>query len=253
MARQTGLITFKGQMGGVSFYKTAEDGFLARQKGGVDGDRIKNSPEFQRTRENNAEFGRAGAAAKLLRQAFRSVIMNSADSRMSGRLNREMVKVVKADATNPRGERNVIDGEAELLQGFEFNDYGRLSRTFFAAYTTAVDRVRGALSVTLEPFVPANMIAYPDGATHCKLIAAGAAIDFEDLQFELNVAATTEFVIGNEAHPGVTLETIISANSSRPLFLIFGIEFYQEVNEQLYPLKNGAFNALSLVAVSGPN
>jgi len=70
MARQEGLIKLTGQMGGVSFYKTAEDGYLARTKGGVDADRIKNSPEFARTRENGAEFGRAGAATKLFRNVF---------------------------------------------------------------------------------------------------------------------------------------------------------------------------------------
>jgi len=28
-----------------------------------------------------------------------------------------------------------------------------------------------------------------------------------------------------------------------------GIEFYQEVNGQMYPLKNGSYNALSIVKV----
>jgi hypothetical protein len=35
------------------------------------------------------------------------------------------------------------------------------------------------------------------------------------------------------------------------LFLSLGIEFFQEVNGKRYPLKNGAFNALALVEVSG--
>jgi len=251
MARQAGLIKLTGQMGGVSFYKTAEDGFLARQKGGVDAERIKNSPEFQRTRENGAEFGRAGAAAKLLRQVFRSVIMNTADSRMASRLTREMVKVVQADATNLRGERNVIDGEAELLQGFEFNETGKLSRTLFAPYTPIVERGSGALSVYLPTFVPSNMIAYPTGATHCKLVASGAEIGFEDLQYSVNTSSTPEIVIGNQTQPSITLEILITPNSRHPLFLIFGIEFYQQVNGQMYSLRNGAYNALSLVTVSG--
>ena len=36
MARQKGVIKLQGQMGGVSFYKSQQDGFLAREKGGVD-------------------------------------------------------------------------------------------------------------------------------------------------------------------------------------------------------------------------
>ena len=43
----------------------------------------------------------------------------------------------------------------------------------------------------------------------------------------------------------------ITPNSTKPLFLAVGLEFYQEINGQMYPLKNGAFNPLSLVQVSG--
>jgi len=252
MARQEGLIKLTGQMGGVSFYKTAEDGYLARTKGGVDADRIKNSPEFARTRENGAEFGRAGAATKLFRNVFRAQLANTSDSRVSSRLTREMVKVVQADATNVRGQRNVIDGEAELLQGFDFNIHGKLGRTFYAPYTPIVERGPGALSVYIPAFIPANMIAFPAGATHVKLIAAGAEIGFEDNQYMVNAAATAEIALGNQQQPSITLETLITPNSRHPLFLIFGVEFYQQVNGQFYSLKNGAYNALQLVTVNAP-
>ena len=54
MAKQTGIIKLKGTIGDISFYKTT-DGHLAREKGGVDGNRIANDPAFQRTRENGSE------------------------------------------------------------------------------------------------------------------------------------------------------------------------------------------------------
>jgi len=76
---------------------------LARGKGGVDGSLIKNDAAFQRTRENGEEFGRAGSAGKLLRLAFRSFLQKGSDNRMASRLTKEMVVVVKADATNTRG------------------------------------------------------------------------------------------------------------------------------------------------------
>ncbi|MBO9154430.1 hypothetical protein ACFOTA_19610 [Chitinophaga sp. GCM10012297] len=65
MARQTGLIKLKGSIGNVTFYTTVA-GDLARQKGGVDAERIATDPAFQRTRENGSEFGRAGLAAQFL-------------------------------------------------------------------------------------------------------------------------------------------------------------------------------------------
>ncbi len=49
----------------------------------------------------------------------------------------------------------------------------------------------------------------------------------------------------------INLNNSVTANSTHPLFLVLGIEFYQDVNGVKYPLKNGAFNALSIVKVSG--
>lgn len=62
MARQKGIIKLKGTLGGITFYKTSLDGHLAREKGGIEAERIANDLAFQRTRENNSEFGREGAA-----------------------------------------------------------------------------------------------------------------------------------------------------------------------------------------------
>ncbi len=251
MARQKGVLKFQGQMGGVSFYKTQQDGFLAREKGGVDADRIKNDPNFERTRENGAEFGRAGAGGKLLRTALRALLLNTADSRMTSRLTREMVKVIQADVTNTRGKRNVIDGEAELLIGFEFNENGKLSRTFFAPFVPAIDRVAGTLSVQVPAYIPGNMVGAPQGATHCKLIAASVEIDFEAGTYVVNSSTSAEIVLDQHNEAALTLSNAVTPASTHPLFVAFGIEFYQSVNGVFYPLKNGVYNALALVAVDG--
>lgn len=251
MARQTGPIKLIGPIGDISFYKTGEDGYLARQKGGIDADRIKNSPEFERTRENGAEFGRAGVAAKLLRTSLRALILNASDSRMASRLTREMMKVVKADATNVRGQRNVLDGEVELLRGFEFNENGKLSRTFFAPYVPGIDRAGGTLTISIPAFVPGNMIGAPTGATHFKLMSAGVQADFEKGDYLVNNTSSVDIVLGPQLQPALTLENLATPGSTNPLFLAFGIEFYQQVNGLMYSLKNGAYNALALVAVNG--
>jgi len=250
MAKQKGIIKLDGTIGGVTFYKT-KDGYLAKEKSSIPADRIANDPAFQRTRENGAEFGRAGKAGKTLRTALRALLQNTADSRMVSRLTQKMMEVIKLDETNPRGLRNVIDGEAELLEGFEFNISGKLGTTLYAPFTAVINRVAGTLTVGLVAFIPQNMIAAPAGATHFKIISAGAEVDFENEAF---VAETNESGIlpwDNNATAVMNLANAVTANSTHPLFLALGIEFYQEVNTQMYPLKNGAFNALSLEKVSG--
>jgi hypothetical protein len=250
MARQKGIIKLDGTIGDITFYKS-KDGYLAREKGGVPADRIANDPAFQRTRENGAEFGRAGKGGKVLRTAIRAMLQNASDSKMVSRLTTEMVKVIQADATNTRGQRNVIDGEAELLEGFEFNINGKLGTTLYAPYTATIDRVTGALSVNSPAFVPLNMIAAPSGATHFKIVSAGAEIDFENETFVVDDSASTVLPWDTTATSVLNLSNSVTANSTHPLFLVLGIEFYQEVNGQKYPLKNGAFNALAIVKVSG--
>jgi hypothetical protein len=250
MARQKGIIKLKGTIGDITFYKT-QDGHLAREKGGIDASRIKSDPAFQRTRENGSEFGRAGTAGKILRTALRALLLNSADGRMVSRLTQAMVKVIQADVTSVRGLRNVIDGEAELLSGFEFNIRGKLGTSLFAPFVAGIDRVSGDITVDLDSFIPANMLAAPTGTTHFKIISAGAEIDFENETF---VEAHSESAIlpwDATATAAINQVNTVSPASTKPLFLALGIEFYQEVNGQMYPLKNGAYNPLALVKVDG--
>ena len=250
MARQKGIIKLKGTIGDITFYKT-KDGHLAREKGGIDASRIANDPAFQRTRENGSEFGRAGKAGKTLRTALRTLLLNSADSRMVSRLTQTMVKVIQADLTNERGLRNVIDGEAELLVGFEFNIGGKLGTTLFAPFVGAINRVTGEITVDLASFIPANMIAAPSGTTHFKIISAGAEIDFETEVFVTTNSETA--ILPWDMTPTVAINHLnaVTPNSTKPLFLALGVEFYQEVNGRMYPLKNGSYNPLALVQVSG--
>jgi hypothetical protein len=250
MARQKGIIKLKGTIGDITFYKT-KDGYIAREKGGIDASRIKNDPAFQRTRENGSEFGRAGKAGKILRTALRAVLINSADGRMVSRLTQAMVKVIQADVTSVRGMRNVIDGEAELLAGFDFNITGKLGTTLFAPFTGIIDRAEGEISVNLVSFVPANMIAAPSGTTHFKIISAGTEIDFEAETFVATNSETA--ILPWDAVPTVAIShtNMVTPNSAKPLFLALGVEFYQQVNGTMYPLKNGSYNPLALVQVSG--
>ena len=250
MARQKGIIKLKGTLGDITFYKST-DGYLAREKGGVEASRIASDPAFQRTRENGAEFGRAGKAGKLLRTALNGLLINSRDNKMVGRLTREMVKVIQADLVDERGLRNVIDGEAELLTGFEFNIRGKLGTTLYAPFSSTIDRATGDVSIVLEPFVPVNMVAAPSGATHFKIVSGAAEIDFEAETYVVQTSETTILPWDATATTAITQTNQVTAGSTKPLFLAMGVVFYQEVNAQMYPLKNGAFNPMSLIEVSG--
>src|SRR5665213_4506469 len=250
MAQQKGILPLRGTMGNITFYKS-KDGSLAREKGGIDGKRIATDPAFQRTRENGQEFGRAGKAGKYLRNAVRSLLQNASDSKMISRMTKQMMQVIQADKVNPRGFRNIIDGEAELLEGFEFNVNGKLNATLYASFSTTVDRVTGVLSVEIPGFIPANMVAAPGGTTHFRVNTAGVEIDFEKGKSISDTLSSAELSLNNLSTAPLSHSHSITPNSTHPLFIFLGIEFFQEVNGSMYPLKNGTFNALAIIKVSG--
>jgi hypothetical protein len=235
-------------MGDTTFYKTKE-GYMLREKGGVSASKIQTDPRFQRTRENGAEFGRACKAGKSLRVAFRSLYMDTSDSRMVSRLTQVMVKVLQGDVLHERGARDVMDGDLGLLEGFEFNIGGKLSTTLFALYSVTVKRVSGELLVELDGFVPKSMVIAPSGTTHFRIVSGGAEVDFEKGSFVLDTTDSGILPWTMAAVPSILLENQVNAGSVLPLFVVLGVEFYQEINGEMYPLKNGSHNPLCIVKV----
>jgi hypothetical protein len=250
MAKQKGIIKIKGTIGDMTFYKSG-DGFIVKQKSEIAKEKILNDPSFLRTRENMSEFGRAGKASKTLRTAIRNLLQNAKDGRVVSRLTKEMMKVIKADAASTRGLRNVIDGETELLKDFNFNIDAVWSATMFAPYTPAINRVTGELTVNIPAFNPAAMLVAPAGSTHFKIVSAGSEINFTDdssttVNFETGYLPLTDA----DTLP-LSILHALPANSLHPLFLLLGLQFFQEVNGINYPLRNGAFNTLNIVSVLG--
>ena len=217
MAKQVGILPIEGTVGNITFFKSG-DGYMVRQKGGISADKIANDPAFQRTRENGAEFGRAGKASKVLRRALNTLLAISKDKRMVSRLTAAFVKVIQMDITNQRGLRNVIDGEAILVEGFEFNQNGSLSNTLKAPITPTIDRVNGVLKLVVPGFDPQTGIAAPVGATHFRIHSAGAEVDFEAETYVNDFSVSNDLPM-NAATGQITLTNNVTPASTHPLFL----------------------------------
>jgi hypothetical protein len=250
MAKLNGIIPLKGTIGELTFRDT-KFGFVVSGKSRINAGMIRTDPRFQRTRENSTEFGRAVTASKRLRSAFRSLLINVSDRDMRTRLLRQMMKVIRSDKVNPRGFRNVMNSEAELLQGFEFNSKNALVTTLNVPFTAGIDRGTGELAINIPSFVPVNDMAAPDGASHYRIIAAGSAIDFENGSYFTDIKTSGILPLDATDTAALSLVSIVPANSTKLLFLLLCIEFVQSVNGVIHPLKNGEYTALSLVAVSG--
>lgn len=248
MAEQSGIIRLKGTLGGISFYKSG-DGYLAREKGGVSASRIANDPAFQRTRENGAEFGRAGSSGKLLRNALQVLLQKAKDRRTVGRLTKSMLAVIKTDTVNARGLRTVPDGDMNLLKRFEFNINGKLDSTFFMPLQTNIDRTAGQITLDIEAYQPTIRLVAPAGTSHYRLSLGGAELDFEQRNFVFGQEQTAIMPYDSTEIPTATLTADLTANSTFPIVAVVGVEFFQEVSSEMYPLKNGTFNCLAITSI----
>lgn len=248
MARQKGLIKLSGKIGDLSFYKT-KDGFLAREKGGVEASRIKNDPAFARTRENGAEFGSSASSGKLLRDSIRTMMQNASDSKVVARLTKLMTQIKNLDGTSARGERNVGVGIAvpqakALLKGFNFNDKAVLGSILYNPYSVNV----ATGEITLNGLVPINDVSPTPGATHITLRGAWAKVDFATGETDVQETNAINLPIDATSTNAVLTPTSAPTGAGTDIYLLM-IEFFQEVNGNQYVLKNGAYNALSIVEI----
>lgn len=248
MARQKGIIKLKGKIGDISFYKT-QDGHLAREKGGVDAERIANDAAFVRTRENGAEFGSSASSGKSLRTAIYSMLQTASDNRVVSRLTKVMTDIKNLDATSARGLRNVgvaiaIPQAKALLKNFNFNKRAILGSILFQAY--AVNPIIGV--ITINGLEPINHINFPAGATHVTLKGSWLKLDFVTGLYDLQASNVVNLPIDGTPTNVVLTPAGVPAGAGTDLYLL-QIEFFQEVNAVQYSLKNGAHNALSIVEV----
>jgi hypothetical protein len=138
---------------------------MATKKSAIAG-KIKNDPAFERTRENMEEFSRGGKAAKLLRGAFREILVHASDNELSTRLTAKCMEVLATDPVNGRGERTVGKGETDLLRNFNFNQRLDFIATFYPRYTHTIDRVTGKITISIPGFTPKVMVVAPFKTTH---------------------------------------------------------------------------------------
>lgn len=249
MARQKGIIKLKGKIGDLSFYKT-QDGHLAREKGGVDASRIANDPAFIRTRENGAEFGSSASSGKLVRSALRTMLMTAGDNRVTSRLTKLMTDIKNLDATSVRGKRAVgvaiaLAPAKALLKGFNFNNKAILGSILFKPYTVAT----ATGIITINGLVPINDIAYPTGATHISIKGSWAKVDFNTNVSDVKLSNVVNLPIDAVLSNVVLTPTAVPAGAGTNLFVL-QIEFFQMVNGVQYTLKDGSYNALSIVEVA---
>lgn len=249
MARQDSLLKIKGELDGISFYKSNGQ-YFARKKGGIEAARLASDPAFARTRENISEFGLTAKATKLLRDTLRPLMLNASGKKLHGRLTSILSEVKKFDSNSVRGQRTVGNGmnnlnAKALLKGFNLCGDSSLNSLLFAPY--ALNPATGDIAFT--GLGTQQQIKCPADATHVELTGAWAQIDFANNTGELQVSAPANLPISAVNSSNFTLTPANVPTTGGVDFFLLKISFYQQINNAQYPLSNSSSTALCIIAV----
>lgn len=248
MGIQTGVVRIRGTVGNLTFAKTA-NGDEVRIKTSLNKDKMLKDKRFKRTRENWAEFGRAGKAAKLIRNAFAIFTKPISDRLGYSRLMRETMKVVKSDTVNGRGQRLFTNGDLTNLINFEFNANQAMESTFKEPFELTIDRAAGTADIAIPDITPDTSIKELVGATHIKLVAAVVEIDWLNNTYTQDFVESVEIPQDNSPVAAQAFNLTFDPGTTKTILVAFGVWYYQEVNGTYYLLQDGSSSAMAIVGI----
>ncbi|MCG2612683.1 hypothetical protein LZZ85_00265 [Terrimonas sp. NA20] len=233
---------------------TRKAGSRRKGKPGVTGYYFKTAPEFERSRENCNEFGRASKAGKLLRMALGPRVKDLCDSKCHNRLRKTMHDIIKSDSLHRRGARVFNAGNADLLLNFQFNafcDFATILDT--SLYSTSLDPHSGIADITIASFIPDRDLRFPEAATHFRFIATAIAIDFDKQHARQKPGKDTSdsgpLPIDKLPTAVINLTHQLPPDTGHTWLLILGIQFEIIVNGMSYEMKNKKMNGMGVIEI----
>ncbi|SEL30847.1 hypothetical protein SAMN04488505_1022 [Chitinophaga rupis] len=175
-------IQFTGSVGNISAYTIkGSDKIILRRKGGATKEQIATSPRFERTRENNSEFGICASTAGRIKRMMRCVD-NMADYNFTSTLSSLLRKRMQPrDTVSERGRRGLLFSQhAALLQGFRLNLKNPFESVVRQMPICSIDRATGKGVVQLPELTPGvNLLLPPNPPLYRFVLGMGAITDIK--------------------------------------------------------------------------
>ena len=263
MAKDKSIIKVNGTLGELTFYQSGGE-TIVKQKTSLNGDKIKNDPKFQRTRENNREFAGAAVVSKAFRSGFVGISKGITDRYWLPNCQKNFLKTIKLGA-GPRGERAFeVSNVPDLFNGLNFNKTNHYDSIMLAPSSFTVNPDRNQVTWNIPDFNVIDYVNAPIGATHLRFVLAIATLSGYTFQnseglYMPNVSQQNEqsaFSWSNylpinaqsgavDINANLNLGAALDPNVA--LNVATGIVFYQETNNTMYELSSA--NAMKIAQV----
>ena len=251
MKRQSGTIKLEATLDDLTYYKR-NGVFLVKKKSAVSRSRLKYSPQYAAFRQHQQDFSRAARGGKLIRNALASLAAPVSDANCVARMTTAVLNVIQSDHTNPVGQRSVLNGDLNLLKGFEFNTGCALTQVLKAPFRLKTVAATNSVSLEIPVFKAAKHLRSPRNASHFQVVLGVASMDFNSGTYQTAFSETGQMSAKSSLGTSLSLNCLFHEFSTNPLLVVVGLRFSQYINGSYEPIQNGGYQALSMVGVLKP-
>lgn len=170
MAKQKGILRFKGTLNGKCYYKL--NGIdLVRKAAGPSIERITNDPAFANVKSNTQEFGGASKLSFAIRQGLANNAKLFKDTYMASRLTGCCRKIIQK-GSGPLGQREAnLHNNPTALIGFQLNKHLSFPQLYSIKPNITVNSTRNIITIAIAESTYKNLKKVPKTATHFQLTA----------------------------------------------------------------------------------
>ncbi len=230
-----------GSFGNLSAYRMkGSDKIIVRTKGGASKKKIKKSPVFARTRENNSEFSGCAKMVKSIRSAIQP-IGHLADFNFTPSLIALCKKIQLQDPSkdHPRGERAIYLSQFKyLLDGFSLNKQNSFNTVIRHTLHPQLNRNNGSFTLLMPALIPHfNLCFFWPQPMYRLVFSIGLAGDLEfgtmgfannlNLSMHTNYTYTPWHLVSqaqNAQEINLQLKAFTALNIQESLIITAGIE-----------------------------
>jgi len=239
MAKQDGLFPLIGTIDNLTFSKSPF-GYLAKKKTGPTRKQVLKNKQFERTRENAADFKTAVRTATLVRQSLRPILRGSANIWLNGRMNRLLLQAVRSDKTHSRGQKAMQPAALSIIKGFEINHQNTFSRRKGVPCKIKKNTRKSVMQLTIPSFIPTTALTPPDGATHFEIVSISATVDFNKNTWSNAIERSSLIAISRRKTKPLSLQHPITGKAGEAQLQAVGVLFYKMIDGLEKLLKGGA-------------
>jgi hypothetical protein len=227
-------------------YRLTEDGVIVQSKPGPTAEQVRTGKNFDLTRRNASEFGRATKDAMLLRHSLGYVVRAVKHARLSSHMNKVLHRIAKSDKVSEFGSRHADAGNLQLLAGFDYNHLLGVDMALPVPLGHSLDATTGAVQLTVPGCIVRRKKAlFPAAATHFKIVSCAGAVDFNRQRFASDIAQS-ELLPLSKKMPELRLKHSLQAEPGQVMLHTVGIVFYKVEDGEATLLRGGALKIVQV-------